>query len=142
VPIIYPYDEPVYVGTVGADQVDALLAANPFPFNPGDGGSRPTIGANGSADPLYPIPFITGTNRDQPDPDGWSPVFFICYSQTFRVEVHGAFTGVSPGDQVFQLPSILAPGVRVPIHGTSVDFSGGWRGYIDVDGIVYYMAEF
>lgn len=140
--VIFPYDQPIYVGTVGEDNVDDLLAANPFPFNPGDGADRPTVGANGGPDPLYPISFINGTNADQPDPDGWSPVFFICYSATFRVEIHGRFTGVTAGQAVFQLPDLIKPKTVVPAHGTAVDFLSGWRGYIDVDGTVYYMSTF
>lgn len=139
--VIFPYDVPIYVGTVGTDFVDDLLADNPFPFNPGDGGDRPTVGANGSADPFYPVAFLNGTNVAQPDPDGFAPVFFIVYSATFRVEVHGRFTGVDEGDPVFGLPAIIAPGYRVPIHGSVADFSATWRGYIDADGTVFYMAQ-
>lgn len=140
--VIFPYDVPIYVGTVGTDNVDDLLADNPFPFNPGDGGDRPTVGANGAADPLYPVPFLHGSNfATQPDPDGWSPVYFIVYSATFRVEVHGRPSGLIEGDSIFQLPDLIKPKHRVPIHGTVADFTAKWSGYIDTDGIVYYMAQ-
>lgn len=139
---IFPFDIPIYVGTMGADFVDDLLLGNPFPFNPGDGADRPTIGANGSADPLYPIAFLHGSNfPTQPDPDGWSPVYFIVYSATFRVEVHGRPSGLVEGDSIFQLPAQIAPKHRVPTHGTVEDFTAKWSGYIDTDGIVYYMAQ-
>lgn len=138
--VIFPYDRPIYVGTVGVDGIDDILATNPFPFNPGDGADRPTVGANGGPDPLYPVPYLTGTVPG--DLEGFSPVFFIAYSATYRVEVHGRPTGLSPGDPIFQIPEIIAPGIKVPTHGTASDFEGGWRGYIDEDGTVYYMTEF
>lgn len=137
--VIFPYDRPVYVGTLGVDGVDVLLGENPYPFNPGDGGFRPTLGAPGGPDPLYPVAFINGTNAGQPD--DWSPVYFIAYSATFRVEVHGRFTGVAEGDAVFQIPDVIKPDRFIPIHGTTVDQLNGWRGYIDSDGTVYYVKS-
>lgn len=142
----FPYDIPVYVGTDGVDNVDDLLAANPWPFNStgvGVGDAADNTGFAVGVGPQYPIPFINGTNfGTQPDPDGWSPVYFIVYSQTFRVEVHGRFTDITEGEALFKLPDLIAPGKRIPLHGIDVDFSGGWRGHIDSDGTVYYMATF
>lgn len=143
----FPYDTPIYVGTLGVDQVDEYLKDNPWPFNATDDGAIGTTNGKPHPDgvgvgPWYPVPFINGTNRDQPDPDNWSPVYFIVYSQTWRVEVHGAFTGVLETQPVFQVPALIAPGVRIPMHGTAVDFLGGWRGYMDVDGTIYYMQSF
>lgn len=112
----------IYVGTVGVDGADAEITDNPYPYAPGD-----TPG---------PIPFVAGTNGL----GGFAPLRFKISSATLCLEIDGRYTGVSPGDTVFTLPTLFIPDFETPVQGLIADYSGAFAAAVDASGNYIYKG--
>lgn len=118
-----PFGPKIYVGTVGVDGVDAQLAANPFPYRPGD-----TPG---------PPPFLAGvTNAFLLDLNG-NPGDGLWYRWALhgiQVDFGGGIVAPADGTVFATIHGVPFPDSSKPAIDGFLDGSGGFKWQLLVPG--------
>lgn len=131
-----PVGPRIYVGSSGVDGVDAQLAANPYPFRPGD--------------PIGPPPFLNGvTNAFLLDANGnaGDGLWYRWVPHGLQVDFGGGITLPADGTIFATLVGVPFPDSSKPALDGLLDGSGAFHWQLIVPGSggagtgdLYYIA--